>query len=414
MADRSARQLTRWTHETAVRVIHEAGLEPLEPYPGRTTTPWRCRCITCGAVVAPNLNNLTRGMSRGCRYCSARADKESSNGHTRWTHESASAIMRTAGLEPLDLYPGTDDAGRGFIGVDRRGGPQELADPVHEPAVPDQRGGPGPDPGHPPGGGRDPGELAQQHRGPVNRDVMAAGQVRAVRAGLRPVAGPRPDMRRELALGHRPAVRALLRLRHVLGDLRLRGRPDIGDLMPPRRRRRLPRPGPRRSGGTPPAGSHSSHPGHRAGTSSPRDHPAAYPAAASPAPAATDPWSSSPSYAGHRRKAGARTWTSPGAPAAQAHQPAPKAARSARSAAQPARSAQRSAGTPPPAAPPARQPAARTAAQPRAGQERRTQLAMITIPALQSTARPCVSPGGAMILRAMIALVARRLAVTAR
>ena len=332
MADRSARQLTRWTHETAVRVIHEAGVEPLEPYPGRTTTPWRCRCITCGAVVAPNLNNLNRGMSRGCRYCSARADKESSNGHTRWTHESASAIMRTAGLEPQDLYPGTDDAGRGFIGVDRRGGPQELADPVHEPAIPDQRGGPGPDPGHPPGGGRDPGELAQQHR----------------------------------------------------------------------------------SGGTPPAGSHSSHPGHRAGTSSPRDHPAAYPAAASPAPAATDPWSSSPSYAGHRRKAGARTWTSPGAPAAQAHQPAPKAARSARSAAQPARSAQRSAGTPPPAAPPARQSAARTAAHPRAGQERRTQLAMITIPALQSTARPGVSPGGAMILRAMIALVARRLAVTAR
>ena len=322
--------------------------------------------------------------------------------------------MRTAGLEPLDLYPGTDDAGRGFIGVDRRGGPQELADPVHEPAIPDQRGGPGPDPGHPPGGGRDPGELAQQHRGPVNRDVMAAGQVRGVRAGLRPVAGPRPDMRRELALGHRPAARALLRLRHVLGDLRLRGRPDIGDLMPPRRRRRLP--GQARAAAAARRRravialirvieqAHC-HPGIT---------PGCLPGRRFPAPAATDPWSSSPSYAGHRRKAGARTWTSPGAPAAQAHQPAPKAARSARSAAQPAGSAQRSAGTPPPAAPPARQPAARTAAQPRAGQERRTQLAMITIPALQSTARPGVSPGGAMILRAMIALVARRLAVTAR
>ena len=81
-------------------------------------------------------------------------------------------------------------------------------------------------------------------------------------------------------------------------------------------------------------------------------------------------------------------WTSPGAPAAQAHQPAPKAARSARSAAPPARSAQRSAGTPPPAAPPAQRPAARTAPQPRADQARRTQLAMITIPARQSTTRP--------------------------
>jgi hypothetical protein len=38
---------------------------------------------------------------------------------------------------------------------------------------------------------------------------------------------------------------------------------------------------------------------------------------------------------------------------------------------------------------------------------------MINIPARQSTTRPGVSPGGAMILRAMIALVARRLAATA-
>jgi hypothetical protein len=38
---------------------------------------------------------------------------------------------------------------------------------------------------------------------------------------------------------------------------------------------------------------------------------------------------------------------------------------------------------------------------------------MITIPARQSTTRPGMSPGGAMILRAMIALVARRLAATA-
>jgi hypothetical protein len=60
-----------------------------------------------------------------------------------------------------------------------------------------------------------------------------------------------------------------------------------------------------------------------------------------------------------------------------------------------------------------RAPAARTAAQPRAGQERRTQLATITIPALQSATRPGVSPGGAMIMRAMIALVALGLAATA-
>ena len=46
--------------------------------------------------------------------------------------------------------------------------------------------------------------------------------------------------------------------------------------------------------------------------------------------------------------------------------------------------------------------AARTAPQPRAGQEGRTQLAMITIPARQSTTRPGVSPRGAMILWARL------------
>jgi hypothetical protein len=38
---------------------------------------------------------------------------------------------------------------------------------------------------------------------------------------------------------------------------------------------------------------------------------------------------------------------------------------------------------------------------------------LITIPARQSATRHGVSPRGAMILRAMIALVARRLAATA-
>ncbi len=117
MADGSPRQITRWTHETAAQVLRGAGLEPLEPYPGRTTLPWRCRCAACGAVVAPNLNNLSRGLSRGCRYCSARADNESDSGHTRWTHESASVIMRAAGLEPLDPYPGTGNQWRCRCGV---------------------------------------------------------------------------------------------------------------------------------------------------------------------------------------------------------------------------------------------------------------------------------------------------------
>ena len=130
-------------------------------------------------------------------------------------------------------------AGRGLVRVHRRRGPQQLPHPLHEPAGPDQRGGLPPDPGHPPRRDPEAGELAQQQRRPVNRDVMPGGQVRGLRAGLRPVAGPRPHVRGQLPLGDRPAARALLRLRHVLGDPRRRRRLDVGDLVAALRRHRL-------------------------------------------------------------------------------------------------------------------------------------------------------------------------------
>jgi hypothetical protein len=60
---------------------------------------------------------------------------------------------------------------------------------------------------------------------------MSGDQVRGLRRRFRPVAGPRPHVRGKLALGDRPAARALLRLRHILGHLRRRGRLDAGDLV---------------------------------------------------------------------------------------------------------------------------------------------------------------------------------------
>jgi hypothetical protein len=46
-------------------------------------------------------------------------------------------------------------------------------------------------------------------------------------------------MRGQLARGDRPAARTLFGLRHVLGDLRRRGRLDVGDLVTPLCRHRL-------------------------------------------------------------------------------------------------------------------------------------------------------------------------------
>jgi len=121
--------------------------------------------------------------------------------------------------------------GRGLIGVQGGGGLQQLPDPVHEPAGLHQRGRPAADPGYSPGGNGDASELAQQQRRPVYRNVVAGGQVRGLRAGLRPEAGTGPDLRGQLSFGDRPAARAFLGLRHILSDLRRRRRLDVGDLM---------------------------------------------------------------------------------------------------------------------------------------------------------------------------------------
>ena len=158
---------------------------------------------------------------------------------------------------------------------------------------------------------------ASWHSSTVDRQIgiwWPTGQVRGVRAGLRPEAGPRPHVRRQLALGHRAAARALLGLRHVLGDLRRRRRLDVRDLVTALRRHRHPRqarpaPAARRWRAEDPA-----HPGHRPATSSSPDRLAACPAAASRAPAATGPC---PSYTGCPTTAAGTTWTNPGAPDAQ-------------------------------------------------------------------------------------------------
>ncbi|MFH8395765.1 hypothetical protein [Streptomyces sp. NPDC018036] len=78
-------------------IMRATGLEPLEPYPG-SSAPWRCRHTECGREVTPRLSNVTKGQ-RGCVYCSGRA---------RLDPEAAAGVMRAAGLEPLEPYPGSD------------------------------------------------------------------------------------------------------------------------------------------------------------------------------------------------------------------------------------------------------------------------------------------------------------------
>jgi hypothetical protein len=84
----------RLDHDTAAAVIRRAGVEPLEPYRG-SQAPWRCRCLMCGHEVQPRFDNVRAGHA-ACGYCAgAMVDPV-----------AAVAVMRAAGLEPLDPYPG--------------------------------------------------------------------------------------------------------------------------------------------------------------------------------------------------------------------------------------------------------------------------------------------------------------------
>ncbi len=71
-----------------------AGLRPLEPFPG-SAKPWRCE-HACGRVVSPTYNHIQQGRG-GCSVC-ARKEVDP---------EIVMATMFSAGLTPLELFPGS-------------------------------------------------------------------------------------------------------------------------------------------------------------------------------------------------------------------------------------------------------------------------------------------------------------------
>lgn len=82
--------------EEAAGEMRAAGFEPLEPYPGRTTDRWRCRC-RCGNEVMTRLSSARSGTT-GCKKCAR------SGG--RIDPAAAAGEVHAAGFEPLESYPG--------------------------------------------------------------------------------------------------------------------------------------------------------------------------------------------------------------------------------------------------------------------------------------------------------------------
>jgi hypothetical protein len=88
------------TEVEAVREFRDAGLVPLEPYPGRITRPWRAECERCGREVSPQIQTVRRAKN-ACRFCARDAGTE-----TVRSRQAAAAVeaMRAAGLEPLEDF----------------------------------------------------------------------------------------------------------------------------------------------------------------------------------------------------------------------------------------------------------------------------------------------------------------------
>lgn len=88
-------------------LMRAAMLEPLDPYPGGNHLPWRCRCMTCGAVVHPTRANISRGQG-GCISCGIRICAAKRLGD----EDQAELEMVQTNLRPLEPYPGSDKAWR--------------------------------------------------------------------------------------------------------------------------------------------------------------------------------------------------------------------------------------------------------------------------------------------------------------
>lgn len=91
-------ELFRTPDDVAIATMSNAGFEPIVPYPGRSHTPWECKCTKCERLVSPTMSNVKNGAT--CIFCA---------GYKLDALEVV-ATMQRAGLEPLEAYPGKTSA----------------------------------------------------------------------------------------------------------------------------------------------------------------------------------------------------------------------------------------------------------------------------------------------------------------
>lgn len=87
-----------FSQETAIQIMIEAKLQPLEPY-RNSQLNWKCKCLTCGAIVKPQLTKIRAGEG-GCRTCK---NAKLSIIH-RMPEDKAINFMLENDLQPLETY----------------------------------------------------------------------------------------------------------------------------------------------------------------------------------------------------------------------------------------------------------------------------------------------------------------------
>jgi hypothetical protein len=77
-------------------MINLREVTPKVNYPG-VDKQWLSDCNNCGREVTPSLHSIKNGGSKGCIYCAGNAPTDPAYAQT---------LLRRAGAEPLELFPG--------------------------------------------------------------------------------------------------------------------------------------------------------------------------------------------------------------------------------------------------------------------------------------------------------------------
>lgn len=100
--NKSGARRRRLGPEEAERRLRAANVVPLVPYPGLSSVPWKGRCKKCGATVAPVVSALkAQGACKPCGQAAMRDRRLDER------EPAARKVMKAAGFEPLDPFPGT-------------------------------------------------------------------------------------------------------------------------------------------------------------------------------------------------------------------------------------------------------------------------------------------------------------------